>query len=136
MRLLLDTHVLIWLVEGDPTLSAATRSAIEEARAQFGLVVSCLSVFEVCRLSMTPRLRLSKPVEDWFDAILASPQVQIVGLSREIAQDAAMLAGDVHGDPVDRMLIATARAERCRLATRDRHILEYGRLGNIYVMPV
>lgn len=136
MKLLLDTHVLIWLGEDDPTIGAAARRRIAEAADADGILVSPVSVFEVGRLAQTGRIALSLPVNAWLALVCGQGQIEEAPVTMAIAEDAALLPGDAHGDPIDRMLIATARCTGSRLATRDRRILSYADGGHVHVLAV
>lgn len=131
----LDTHVWIWMVEGDRTmLSPSAVDAIEEAGKQGAVRVSAISVWEVAMLEQRGRISLSRPIDDWVDAALAAPGVQLLPLSPEIAIESTRLPGAPHGDPADRILVASARIVGGRLATCDREILAYARGGQLAVL--
>lgn len=123
--LLLDTHVWIWLMEGSPgRLSAAVVRTIEEA-AEEGLVrIHPLSVWEVGMLVRKGRLSLAGPVERWVEEALAVGGVTLTPMTAAMALEAAALPEPFPGDPVDRMLVATARLLGATLVTADRRILD------------
>ena len=75
------------------------------------------------------RVSLSTGIHAWVERALDAPGVTLAGISPAIALDASRLLGASHGDPADRILIATARQHGARLATRDRAILDYARTG-------
>ncbi len=64
---------------------------------------------------------------EWIRRALETPGLTLVPLTPEIAVDSTRLPGDLHGDPADRMLVATARHIGARLMTRDQPLLDYGR---------
>jgi PIN domain nuclease of toxin-antitoxin system len=131
----LDTHVWIWMVEGDRTaLSAAAIEAIEDAAKGGAVRVSAISAWEVAMLEARRRISLSRPVHDWVHAALRAPGVRLVSLSPEIAIESTRLPGTPHGDPADRILMATARHLGGRLATCDRDILDYSVGGPLEVL--
>jgi len=80
------------------------------------------------------RLDLQVPVESWVQRVFSHPGVQIAPLSPEIAVRSCFLAGDFHGDPVDRFLVATAIEMGLKLVTRDQQILSYARQGYVSAM--
>jgi PIN domain nuclease of toxin-antitoxin system len=133
--LVLDTHVWIWVMEGlENELSS---DAIKEiaAASQRGLVrVSAISVWEVAMLEAKGRIRLSRPVDEWVRSAVRAPGARLLDLAPEIAIESARLPGVAPGDPADRMLMASARVEGGRLATRDRAILEYATTGHLRVL--
>ena len=69
--------------------------------------------------------------QEWFARLLQRPGVQLAPLTPEAAIEASFLPGKVHGDPADRLLIATARRLGAALVTRDRQILDYADSGNV-----
>lgn len=130
--LLLDTHIWIWLMDGvADKLPARVRARIQVA-ADRGLVyVSAMSVWEVAMLEARKQLTLSVELSAWADRALAAPGVQLAPFSSEIAIDSTRLPGRIHGDPADRILIATARHLNAALVTCDRRILDYSQGGYV-----
>ncbi len=133
--LVLDTHVWIWMVEGVPgKLSASAIRSIERASRVGAVFVSAISVWEVAMLWSKGRLALSQPLDEWVQAALTAPGVRVLPLAPEIAIDSARLPGGAHGDPADRILIASARHAAARLATCDAGIVGYAELGHVRVL--
>jgi PIN domain nuclease of toxin-antitoxin system len=131
---LLDTHVWIWMMDGARReLSAQSIREIEGAAARGGLLVSTISAWEVAMLEAKGRLRLSMDVRQWIERGLSAPGLRLAELSVDVAVDSARLT-EVHGDPADRILIATARRTGATLLTRDRRILDHGREGLLAVL--
>ena len=71
------------------------------------------------------RLRLDRPVDRWVRQALARSGLRAVPLAPSIATAAGMLDDPFPGDPADRMIYATARAEGADLVTRDRRLRDY-----------
>ncbi|HCV25099.1 MAG TPA: PIN domain nuclease, partial [Candidatus Latescibacteria bacterium] len=67
---------------------------------------------------------------------LSSPGLSLAPLTPDIALASSRLPGEIHGDPADRMLIATARSLGATLVTRDRRILEYSQAGHVTTLAV
>lgn len=131
----LDTHVWIWMVEGDrAALSAPAIETIERAAKAGAVRVSAISVWEVAMLEARGRISLSRPVEDWVDAAVHVPGIRLLPLGPEIAIESTRLPGTPHGDPADRILMASARHLGGQLATCDREILEYSAGGQLKVL--
>lgn len=131
-RLLLDTHTWIWLMEGGPELSTELVSRIDAAAESAGVYVSAISVWEVATLAAKGRLRFPVPVEQWVNTALNQPGIQLLPLHPAISLESARLAG-FHGDPADRILVASARLEKLVLVTRDRRILDWAQSGQVRV---
>jgi PIN domain nuclease of toxin-antitoxin system len=66
---------------------------------------------------------------------LVKPGLALSPLTREIAIDSIHLPGEIHGDPVDRILVATARALGATLLTKDRRLIEYSSQRHVRVLP-
>ena len=126
-RLLLDTHIWIWLMNGnDDRLDTQTIHAIEQAAAHGRVYVSAISVWEVALLESRGRIRLSRDCLDWVRQALDAPGVLLLPLSPEISVASSRLPGKFHGDPADRILAASARLHDLSIVTHDERILAYG----------
>lgn len=135
--LVLDTHVWLWTVEGNQReLSPQAIEAINSASRNGDILVSAISVWEMAMLEAKGRISLSRPVEEWVRSALRAPGTRLLPLTPEIAIESTRLPGSAHGDPADRMLIASARVVGGRLATRDRGILDYAGGGHVTVVDV
>lgn len=131
-RLLLDTHVWIWMVQNVPDrIVAHVVEEMERAAGSGGLLVSAISVWEVAMLQARGRISLSLGLDDWVRKGLTAPGVRLAELTPEILMESTRLPGLPHGDPADRMLIATARKLGTALVTRDAAILSYAREGHV-----
>lgn len=82
-------------------------------------------MFEVTALHTLGRLRLSRPLHDWIDQALAGAGIRIAALSPAAAGDAGSITREALSDPLDRLLVATARDLEATLLTSDRRILDY-----------
>lgn len=81
------------------------------------------------------RIVLPLPVRDWIALALDRPEIKLVGLNRPATViDSVNLPGDLHSDPADRFLIATARAQRAALVTRDQRIIACADAGHVNVI--
>jgi PIN domain nuclease of toxin-antitoxin system len=131
-RLLLDTHYWIWLQAGArEEFSHTVRKAVDEAAASGNLLLSVISVWELGLLESKGRIQLDAPCEQWVRGALATPGLSLAPLTPEIALASSRLPEPFHGDPADRIIVATARTMGARLATRDSKILEYGRKRHV-----
>ena len=120
MRLLLDTHALIWWMTDDPSLPAPARRAI--GSSENDVVVSAASVWEISIKAHAGGLR---PPSADVEGDLRASHFRLLSIS----PDHAWLAGSLpqhHRDPFDRMLIAQARVEGLTIVTRDRRFEPYG----------
>jgi PIN domain nuclease of toxin-antitoxin system len=133
--LLLDTHCWIWLQDGlRDRFTKDAQTAIDTAIKERQLLVSVISAWEVGLLHSKGRIELLLDCEAWVNLALSTPGLRLAALTPGIAVQSTCLPGDFHGDPADRILVATAKAEGARLLTKDRQILEYGRKNRVNVL--
>lgn len=131
--LVLDTHVWIWLLNGDP-LSEEAIAAITDGARQGSILVSAISTWEVGMLTAKGRISLTMPVLKWVQQGLEAPGLTLAAITPEIAIESCHLPGEIHGDPADRLIVATARMTQSRLVTKDQKLLAYGRTGHVEVV--
>lgn len=135
--LLLDTHIWLWYAEGTTErLRPASVKKLDDARRGDGLWVSAISVWEIGVHSAKGRIQLSVPLRDWVDRALAIAGIRLLPLDAASAAESTLLPGNPHGDPADRLLIATARTQGIPLATRDDPIIRYAKLGFLRVLEL
>jgi PIN domain nuclease of toxin-antitoxin system len=129
--LLFDTCAMIWLSQGEPVLDSAM-AIIERARkAKAVLCVSPMSASEAGLLVSRDKLPAVRDPLRWFEDFLDAASVTVQPASTPILVASSFLPELVHEDPVDRILIATARSENLAIVTRDRAILAYGAAGHV-----
>ena len=104
-------------------LSKPQLRALEDSvRRHEPVAVSVITLLEIALLSSDGRLKLTQPLEAFFDAIQSSPAFRLLPLTSEIALEAGNLS--ILRDPADRVIAATARVHRLRLVTTDQRIIE------------
>lgn len=132
--IVLDTHVLVWWVNGDSHLSENARAAIEhEQKAENGLIlISAISAWEVAMLIEKGRLALSMSVDDWLDVVAEIESVRFMPLDVAVGVQATRLPGDFHKDPADRMIVSLARHLNAPLVTADEKIRAYKHVRSIW----
>lgn len=129
--ILLDTHVLVWFSIGDEELGIRARDLIVAAAKRRETAVSPISFWEAAMLTRKNRIDLGMPVATWVSRIMSSSGPVLLALTPSIAVSAGELPKDIHGDPADRIIVATARAHGCMLITSDRKILSYAKAGHV-----
>lgn len=127
--LLLDTHVLVWSIENSPKLGRAIKGILNEAARQRRISISAITPWEIALLVSKNRLELYRDVLEWMRDALAMPGVSLVPLEPEIAVESTRLPWEIHPDPADRILVATARRLGATLVTADGALLEFSVKG-------
>ena len=120
--MLLDTHVAIWLTSKPSQLSSKAASAIRRARANEGVFIAAISLWELALLFSCGRLRAPGTVEASVQWIVEGAGASVKPITLEVAALAAQFPDDFPHDPVDRLIAATARAEGMTLITHDERI--------------
>jgi PIN domain nuclease of toxin-antitoxin system len=126
--ILLDTHAWVWWAVSSPSLSTKAQRAMAEEGELGVVVVSC---WEVAMLVEKRRLQFDRDVRLWVHDALARPGMVLLELPADAAVAAARLPG-FHGDPVDRMIAATALSLGCSVVTKDRRLRSYRPLRTVW----
>lgn len=126
--MLLDTHVWIWAAADVPRkLGPKTRRLLTRAATQGTVYVSAASAFEITALHTAGRLKFNQPAERWIRESIDRGRLRVLDVSTAIATDAGAIPAGSLSDPLDRLLVATARWRGLALVTRDEAILDYAR---------
>jgi PIN domain nuclease of toxin-antitoxin system len=125
-KLLLDTHVWIWVAAGDSIISSVMKKVIDRAKAREHLLISPISIWEISMLVERKRILLDMDMTDWLKQWVELPGIKIAEFSFQVAILSNRLPGIIHSDPADRILIASAYEENAVLVTADEKILKYG----------
>ena len=128
-RLLLDTHTFLWMVEDHPRLGAGTGRALNRAAREDRIAISAITPWETALLASKKRIDLQRDVLEWMREALALPGVHLVPLEPEIAVASTRLPFEMHPDPADRILVATARHLGATLVTADGALLDLAGKG-------
>ncbi len=134
MRLLLDTHAMIWLDAGEP-MNREALDLIDAAGRSGELFVSAISFWELAQLVARGRVRVQDSIEVWIERFSAQPGITAVPLTPAAAVRSVSLPGLLHRDPADRFLIATALELDAAIVTRDQVILAHAQAGHVDAIP-
>lgn len=119
--IVLDTHVLIWMSADDPALGIQARQRIAEDWRMGGVAVSAISFWECALLEQRGRIVLPLAIEVWRAELLAAGLIEIPFDGRIGLLAAGFL--DLHRDPADRFIAASAMARNATLVTADEKLL-------------
>ncbi len=122
MRTLLDTHVWLWWLLGSVRLPNGERRALDRLASRAELRLAAVSLWEAQMLYAKGRLVLDRPFDVWIREAASAAVIEIAPLDVEVVIALDGLPASFHGDPADRLIVATARAHRIPLATYDRMI--------------
>ena len=122
MSVLLDTHVWVWWLSRESPLSAAQRSALDAAAERRELCLAAISLWEAQMLHAKRRLELPLPFSAWLSHAADERMLTVLPLDARAVLALGELPASFHGDPADRMIVATARAHSLPVATHDARI--------------
>lgn len=128
--ILLDTHALIWLNDGNERLGSVARARLL-GLPEKSILVSAISFWEIALLVEKKRLVFDRPLDDWFDQATQFAAAEITPITRDVDIASVRLPEPFHADPADRFIVTTARLAKVPLMTADQAILAYGRLGHV-----
>jgi PIN domain nuclease of toxin-antitoxin system len=117
--IVLDTHAWIWWTNESGKLSTKALDAINGADL---IGIPAISCWELAMLVSKGRIGLSMDVQIWIDAALQRPKVSLLPLTPEIAVLSTRLPGDFHGDPSDRLIVASSLVHKAALVSKDGKI--------------
>lgn len=128
--IVLDTHAWIWWASDPGKLSSAARSAIDHSKSAGICPISC---WEISTKVAQGKLELDREVGLWIRHALAQPGIRLLDLSAEIAVEAGQLGlAGFHGDPADRLFVASARLHGTQLVTKDQAIRDFPGVQTIW----
>jgi PIN domain nuclease of toxin-antitoxin system len=123
VKLLLDTHAVIWWVDHDELLSESAHEAI--ADPQHELLISAASIWEISIKVGIGKLKLSLPYREWMSQAVADLRASILPIrwSPVMFSPAFPLH---HGDPFDRLIVAQSSVEQVAIVSSDEMFDRYG----------
>ncbi len=130
--IVLDTHVLIWWVNDDASLSGKAKAAIEHELDNGQIIISAISAWEIAMLVKQEKLLLAMDVDSWLATVAKIEHVRFIPVDVEISVKSVDLPGEFHKDPADRLIVATARKLAVPLVTKDEKIRGYAHVKTIW----
>lgn len=129
--IVLDTHVLLWSLLEPDQISREIKQEISLAQEDNNLVICSISLWEIAMLNFKKRINIYEPVKDFLKSITNINGLAVQDISSEVAAESVLLMDDFHGDPADRIIVATTKIKGATLITRDQKILDWAKLGHI-----
>ncbi len=120
--MILDTCALLWVAQGGGALSAAALQRIDAAPVVY---ISAISGFEIGIKVQKGKLHLPVPPADWFAAVLAHHNLEVLALDLAVCLRSTVLPA-IRADPCDRMIIAAAQVYHMPVVTTDPLFVLYG----------
>jgi PIN domain nuclease of toxin-antitoxin system len=127
--ILLDTHVWLWFFAQSGQIPTSALERLALAANADELYIAAYSLFEAVYLVQKNRILIHSTIEVWLNRLLDEPSVKIIPLTPAVALATTLLPSDFHGDPGDRLIAASAVAQRLTLCTHDGAMLRFGRQG-------
>jgi PIN domain nuclease of toxin-antitoxin system len=119
---LLDTHAWVWWICGDSRLTRREREALDNLGASERPVLAEISLWEVAMLVELGRLELDMDLERWLAVASGPATVELARITPAVAAEVTRLPAKFHRDPVDRLIVATAKVGKLPVLTRDQKI--------------
>jgi PIN domain nuclease of toxin-antitoxin system len=133
--LLLDTHAWIWLVTGESRILKSEFGKVLLKQENIGFFLSSISLWEIAMLISKERLKLTMDTRLWLERFLKITHTSIIEIDPNIAVKSTGLDG-FHGDPADRIIVATAILKKVKLVTADQSILKYCKSNKIEYIKI
>lgn len=124
MKVMLDTHILLWWLMGEGQLSKAQEQTLERMETSGQrFAISAISLWEIAKLVERGRISMKKSIDVFFEDLEEHPRIEISPLSPKIALESTRLGSSFPKDPADQIIAATARVLGLTLLTADQRIL-------------
>ncbi|MCK5690335.1 type II toxin-antitoxin system VapC family toxin [Myxococcota bacterium] len=127
--IVLDTHTWIWLAANPDMLSKKAQTVIDSASA---LAISAISCWEFSMLVQKERITVDRPPLEWIQNSLALHKINLLPLTPEISVRSTQLGTTFHGDPADRIIVATALTTSSKLVTKDQKIHAWDHMLSVW----
>ncbi len=118
--IVLDTHAWVWFVDNPDLISTKARKSVESALADGAIYISSISVWEILMLESKKRLSFSIPASTWLERTEKTGLFTFFPVDNAVCRTSAAL--NLHGDPADRFIAATAVHLGATLVTKDRKL--------------
>lgn len=131
--LLLDTCAVLWIGQGQGLSDAGKKRFAAALQQGEPILVSTMSAWEVGLLVSKSRISLTSDAWNWLNRFMETTTAEWIDPTPQAMIQASTLPGTLHRDPVDRILVASAREAGLVLFTSDKALLDYGAAGHVRV---
>ena len=122
MRVVADSHALVWFAQGSSQLSTPAAEALRDAEASDGVVVSMATLIDLWYVTQTHRAVSAQQLTELRALLTTSPAVELHPMNLAVTDAYTAIHRDLLKDPWDRFIVATAQTLQVPLVTRDRAI--------------
>ncbi len=119
MKVILDTHIWVWWLLPVSPLPDRERVALDRIATEAGILLPAICLWEAQMLHRKKRIELPIPFPTWLRRATAADVLNVLPLNADTVIAVDDLPANFHGDPADRMIVATARVHDLSLATHD-----------------
>jgi PIN domain nuclease of toxin-antitoxin system len=127
--ILLDTHAFVWFVHDPAKLTSKARSLLTPKSRKAIAAITC---WEIGLLVQKGRIAVDRGILDWIEDALEELQIDLLPLTPSVSVKAAELGHGFHGDPADRMIVATALQWNAIILTRDERIRDFSAVKTVW----
>lgn len=131
-KYLLDTHTWIWWHSAPEKLSSRVKKILKNPDNYDEILISAISVWELCKLVEKGRLNITCDLEEWIAVSMDMINLRLIQLLPLISIKSTTLPGEFHEDPADQIIVATAREEGAILITKDKRISDYKHVNTLW----
>jgi PIN domain nuclease of toxin-antitoxin system len=132
VRVVADSHAIVWQSQRSPELSDVAADALLDAEETDGVVVSVASLIDLWYVTQTTKTVTDADLAQLREKIAASPELGLHPIDEDVADATIAIPRDVVADPWDRFIVATAKTLGLPLVTRDRAIRDSGLVPTIW----
>jgi PIN domain nuclease of toxin-antitoxin system len=132
VKVVADSHAIIWQSQRSPELSEGAANALLEAEETDGVVVSVASLIDLWYVTQTTKTVTDADLAELREKIAASPELSLHPIDEDVTDATTAIPRDTLADPWDRFIVATAKVLEVPLVTRDRAIRDSGLVPTIW----
>jgi PIN domain nuclease of toxin-antitoxin system len=132
VRVLADSHAILWQSQRSPELSDVAADALLEAEETDGVVVSVASLVDLWYVTRTTKSISDAELRNLREQINSSPELSLHPIDEDIIDATTTIPRDILADPWDRFIVATAKVLEVPLVTRDAAIRDSGLVPTIW----